>query len=297
MPTPPTNALRVTHAERGWPRDGVAWGQALALAFAPARSPELLPEPLKVLASGDVVVWACSLVVGGRELNAVLKLQPIRSAWGRLRARLKRSRHHRQRRGAALLAKAGIPCAPVVVILTSPGWEILVMEAVEGPTLLEWLMTPEPTRAADAAVLAALAHSFGAMRKHGLINGDNKPSNLVLSAGADGLAISVVDTVEIVHHAPRTLDSARIEMLADLLKEPIGHKCQPTAAQCLRALYCLAPEVRADRSALRTVWALVTAAVGDPRAHRPRDRMPRVERLARVQWTGKRSEQVESAGH
>lgn len=275
----PLTHLHIKRVHRG--EDPGAWARALAEPGWMERSRALKEEP------GSS--WVRHATLSGREVVVKGRLLNTGSRW--LKAALGYGHGDKHWRGAALLASKKIATArPLALAWGREGGvrvEVLVLEYLAGPTLLDWLAAASLNSRAEVrrehGGAAAVADHLFEMVAAGLFNRDHKPSNLiVLDAASTSPRIALIDCVGVRRQA---VDAG--PMLASLLIEPIGCGVAPRRALIMRFLthYCrrtatltpesggTAEEVRADvRAHWRHVASLV-AAHGDPR--------PRVDPLRR----------------
>ncbi|MCC6660033.1 MAG: hypothetical protein IT437_04015 [Phycisphaerales bacterium] len=220
-------------------------------------------EPLKV--EGGVAVRAA--IVCGAEV--VVKSWRLRGAT-RLKARLGLSRGARQWRGAHRVSRLGIRTARPIALIRGPDDEVLVMERLAGPTLLDTMARGGGDVRDDHQLAATIGGQVAAFGRW--FNRDHKPSNLIVLRDRGILSLAVIDTVAI-RRAPR--DSAA-RMLASLVLEPTGCGRPPRLPLRMRALRAyLAARGMTGRAARNALWRRVAAilqAHGDP--------TPRVDPLA-----------------
>ena len=240
--------MRVLKVAQG--EDGAAWAKALV-----AGAPE--PKELLKVDSG-CTVWRRRVL--GREV--VVKGWPLESPVGLWKLRLGLSRGRRHWRGAETLAATGIPTArPLTLIQTGP-LEMLAMEWLPGPTLLEVMARGGSGVRQEHGLAAAIGAQVARFGKW--FNRDHKPSNLMVTTDGEKLSLAVIDTVAIRRAKP----GSHARMLASLVLEPTGCGCPPRLALRMRTLtaYLLARGItgKQARSALwRRVEAIVRAH-GDP---------------------------------
>lgn len=177
-------------------------------------------------------VWRASLRVGGargREADGVIKVEPLGTPGKRILSLMHRTKAWRQWRGAERLREAGLGCTEPWAIVRGRGpggWvEAFIGGWIEGPTVLERLADPGLTPAEESRLAGLVGDQLAAMwsSRPYVINGDHKPSNLVVS----GDRLRVIDTLDISNARP-----LRPPMFEDLLREPLGCGLRPSAAAC-----------------------------------------------------------------
>lgn len=216
--------------------------------------------------------------------EVVVKCREL-SAWARVKCALGRGKGDRHWRGAALLTGKGVSTARVLALVRARvdgrECELLVMEWVEGATLLRVMAEVHAGRGLGVREQHALAREVGRQvaQMQELFNRDHKPSNLIVMEGV-GPRIAVVDCEGV----RRAAIPGAARMFASLVIEPTGCGVRPRRALMMRALRGwldesgVAEEASAAerRGMLRMMWgdvARVIAHHGDPR--------PRVDPLAR----------------
>jgi tRNA A-37 threonylcarbamoyl transferase component Bud32 len=230
--------------------DAAAWAGAIrAFDLDAART---------LKSDGDTAVYRAR-VLGG---DVVLKRWTLRTRADRAKAMLAASRGHRHWRGAMRLQNAGIPTARCIALALEQGhpprvW--LVMEQLEGCTLLEHMARPDEDVRAQHAIATAAGALVARLCRAGLSNRDLKPSNIVVSAGS-GPALTVIDCVAI--RRSRSL-RRRDSMLAALVLEPLGCGALPRRALLMRGLAAVQGPAPLKRRWVRV--AARVAAHGDPR--------------------------------
>lgn len=213
-----------------------AWAGALADASWARRS-----EVLKADADAGSWVRAATLTVAGMRHDVVIKARRLEAPLDRLKSHLGHGRGQRHIRGAALLSRFGIATAQPLALLRAeidgPEHEVLVLERLGGPTLLE-LMRDSRERELPLAIERALAAAVGAQAarfsRSRLRNRDYKPSNILVPRLNDaGAELAVIDCVAITR-PPLPATIAR--MLSSLVIEPLGCGVLPRRTLRLRAL-------------------------------------------------------------
>ncbi|HVZ93636.1 MAG TPA: hypothetical protein VG797_03915 [Phycisphaerales bacterium] len=185
----------------------------------------------------------------------------------------------RQWDGAELLMTEGFECARPVVLFRGRDErgrlvETLVLDHLEGRTLLEYMAARELSVEQEHVLADAVALVVRRLAEKRLVNGDAKPSNWVVrwGRGGDGGATEVarlafIDTVAV----GRDLQSTGvIDHLADLVIEAIGVGCLPRRSLLWRVVKGVAGE------GAKKVWREVAA-----RVERHGDATPRVDPLRR----------------
>ncbi len=203
-----------------------AWGAALGGEWL--RTARVLKQ------EGRASVLRATLL--GREV--VIK----QSLW---RPRLKElfglDRASSQWRGAQWLEAKGFPTARCLVLATSPRanyphHRYLVMEAIEGKSLLEHLAARDLSVRQELALARAVARQLVSLTLAGRYNRDHKPSNLIVqNPRSVDPTIAIIDTVAIRKLRPwRRADL--YAMFASLVIEPLGCGCPPRRALMMRVL-------------------------------------------------------------
>lgn len=198
------------------------------------------------------------------------------------------TRGNRQWRGARLLASRGFATPELLVLSRGKrrggllAWggnfvETIIIERVEGPTLLEAIAGRAPEIDAAQPKLARLAVAAGelvaAMSRAGLRNRDLKPSNIIVAPSPPAVAahrpytLVQIDTVGVKQQT----DADRAEMLFRLLVECVGTGHTPRRAQRWRAALAAADN---NPTIARTLWRAV-----ESRLHHHGDPTPRVNPL------------------
>lgn len=208
----------------------------------------------------------------------VVKCRPIGSLRRRVASVLGLGHAHRQWRGAQRVRDAGVetgtPLAMARADIDDVPCELLALEYVEGPTLLE-VMSQVTSNASDApsvrqqhAIARAAAESVKKLLAARRANRDHKPSNLVVVGGASAEPkIAVIDCVAIKRFGWFGIDEYEgEEMLASLMIEAIGCGCRPRGALWMRALRAAARDdcnSRAERRAnIRALFQDVVDLIG-----------------------------------
>jgi len=218
-PSPTVSALsnlRLVRYAPGWGHTPADFARALAAAT---------PVPLKSTThpvTGEKYVSVCRATLSiappskrakeqGRateSASVVVKINPLPTLGKRLRSLLKGTKHHRQWRGYERLYRAGVLAAKPLALLraTTPEGEaeVLLLEHVEGQTLLEILATRATGTPLPKRLRAVLSAAIVAHESHRLWNRDPKPSNVVLTQPpGKPLACAFIDTVGIERRSPR----------------------------------------------------------------------------------------------
>lgn len=269
MPTPPTQQVRVIRAAREFvfpPRvwadafGKIDWSSAACLSDKPGRS-----------------VWRATLDLPGGPSEIVVKVHLHRSFLDSLRSFCHLGRLRRQWRGAARLSRRGYRVARGLALLRGRdgghGLDVLVMESVPGPTLLE-LMARGGLSVRDehmvARTLGALVSLLDGERLH---SKDLKPSNIIVDP-EDPSVLTLIDS-DTVGHRPA-------HPLLPLVIEAVGMGVLPRRALLARVVkswawhewlnrpfeVALDPDLRYERELARRAWKEIDALVarhGDAR--------------------------------
>ncbi len=212
----------------------------------------------------------------------VVKVIPL-SLWGRVKAWMGQSRGWRQWQGTQILESVGIPTASALVLATrsSPGAELLVLQALSGPTLLRVMNDAQRVPLSplhERQLVNGLARTIGGLHALGYWNRDGKPSNFIVvdgSSESDGVPrVAVIDAVAIRRQGA---DGGRglARMLASLVIEPTG--CGISVRRTLRR--------RVMRAILTASWAASPEATWGAEKEDAEDGFARWERAsARHFW-------------
>lgn len=263
MVVPPTSSLR---AIRGSPAERALWTKRLG------QWPTDGPPGLEVLKAGDQVgVYA--LGVDGRPV--VLKCWRLSTIAHRAYAALRTTRGSRQWRGSRRLKEIGLRTPRSLALIRGRSGrdlvEVLIMERLDGRTLLEHLARPTLTPRAEHRVATTLALQCHTMLRAGIFNRDHKPSNLmVLHADQSIAEIAILDAVAIRPfvggghgHAPP---------FERLVLEAIGVGTMPRRSLMARFVRewtaCIHQAAGPpQREATRALWAQIASRIrdhGDP---------------------------------
>lgn len=219
---------------------------------------------------------ARSIVLGGRldTLDVVVKCVRLDRAQDSFSRLLGQTRGLRQWRGAALLASCGFAVADSLVLFRGSDSggrvvESMVMERVEGPTLLKVIAEDRRGRAGVEAEAVALeaGRLVRSMCDAGLRNRDLKASNVIVRpAGGVAARLVQIDTVGVFERAG---GGVKAEMLMRLAVEAIGVGAPPRRTLAWRGVRaaCGVPAGRAGREVVKALWRDVErllAAHGDP---------------------------------
>lgn len=192
------------------------------------------------------------------------------------------TRGDRHWKGSIWLRQHEFPTARVFVLaeadLGESRYELLIMERLDGPNLLEMIVASHQAIRAAPAVAASplrLQHATAEQAGRHLVrmimlgryNRDGKPSNLIVlgvpdgphdfvrststctSTGVDGsIQIAPIDTVAI-RRATSRHPHALEEMLAHLFIEPLGCRVPPRRTLCWRVVRSAADELNRHREA------------------------------------------------
>lgn len=258
MPPPPTENLRVVKYAQGWGYAASEWERALSEIDWTKPHAQGGPERLKIktLPDGtkDATVWRATLTLGKREHEVVLKVEPLDSIGKQIQSLLRRTKSFRQWRMAKLLEHEEVPAAqPLAVIRggNSPQREVLFLESVPGPTVLEAIAS-SPTPDARRKTARAVAQYLRDLESGNLWNADSKPSNLIVDQKAQPWRIVLVDTVAIRREPAYSrknpfadgslktrmclVSGGKQRMLRDLVLESMGTGMKLTRTDLMRVL-------------------------------------------------------------
>ncbi|MFB3430947.1 MAG: hypothetical protein ABL309_08500 [Phycisphaerales bacterium] len=259
----PTSRVRVVIPSVS---DGTELAGAKARSIARAVCAESFGASARVIKSDDRTTVLAGEAAG---YPVVVKALALDRAIDRIRSVVRRTRHWRQARGAAAVASAGLRVCHTHAIVrgTDPSGhrvEALIIERVEGPTLLRFASERSVGSGDDRELLDRLGEDVGKLVRAGRFNRDHKPSNIIVETQPDGRPVPVlIDTSDIRRaRTNRSLD----EMLAKLLIEATGTSVQVRTRDRLRiarvALGC-SGQRRELRDVLASVERIVDAH-GDP---------------------------------
>jgi len=180
-----------------------------------------------------------------------------------------RTRLWRQARGSERVRSCAVPSALTYALVRGVDGsghrvEALILERVEGPTLLRAASDRSLDPARARILLDRVGQGVGTLHRSGLYNRDHKPSNLIVSACDAGDPLPVlIDTADIRAREP---SDALERMLAKLLIEATGTGVSVHAREQVRVARAALASSGQDRDLddlLRAVRAIV-AAHGDP---------------------------------
>jgi tRNA A-37 threonylcarbamoyl transferase component Bud32 len=194
------------------------WADALA-SFNPSEA-QLLKQD-----SGTAVYRTTMLA-----LAVVIKRWDLTGPAARLKSLLGASRAHRHWRGADRLLKNNISTAQPYVLARSGRAQWLVMQALEGKTLLEHMRDQDLSVKQSHALARDIGRQLADFDLAMVYNRDHKPSNLIVVGDQAQRSVAVIDTVAI----RKGLDHAR--MMASLLIEPTGCQLRVRSALAMRVL-------------------------------------------------------------
>lgn len=259
----PTSRVRVVIPSVS---DGTELAGAKARSIARAVCTESFGASARVIKSDDRTTVLAGEAAG---YPVVVKALALDRAIDRIRSVVRRTRHWRQARGAAAVASAGLRVCHTHAIVrgTDPSGhrvEALIIERVEGPTLLRLASERSVGSGDDRVLLDRLGEDVGKLVRAGRFNRDHKPSNIIVETQPDGRPVPVlIDTSDIRRaRTNRSLD----EMLAKLLIEATGTSVQvPTRdrVRIARAALRCSGQRRELRDVLASVERIVDAH-GDP---------------------------------
>jgi tRNA A-37 threonylcarbamoyl transferase component Bud32 len=213
--------------------------------------------------------------------DVVIKVRELRGIAERVKWAAGAARGFRHWRGATWLMDHGFGTARPLVLASDGSREWLVMEAIEGKTLLEHIAARDLTVREEHALAKEVGRHVSAMRKAGWFNRDFKPSNVMVRL--DRRSIACIDCVAI-----RRGGDGAVRMLHALAVEPTGLGVLPRKALLARVVWSMVEAdfegnqegveaVRLARWATRRAfWRLVRESLrrhGDP--------TPRTNPLAR----------------
>ncbi len=211
---------------------------------APAAGLRILKQDDTRVAAGPHALVLHATLAGR---TVIIKRSPL-GLIGTLKSLTGNSKGWRHVRNAAWLVERRLPTAPVLLLARHAGAEILVMDALPGPSLLELMASPETTLSEQHALADAAGALVARVVHAGRYNRDHKPSNLIvthLSPAAADLAI--IDCVAFIRPGPLTRPiQAPLRMLSSLVIEPMGCGVLPRQALLMRGL----------RAYLRHSWHL-----------------------------------------
>ena len=214
------------HPRRHGPQaDGPQWAKAL--------SHEPWAESATVLKrEGGCRVLAARL----RDRDVVLKFYSHRGPVRRARARLGVASGDRHWAGAALLAAEEVPCPEMLALVSRRSGPVredcLIMEKLDGQTLLRWLAEVKGGRvpvSRQHAVARAVGAQVGCILAAGLHNRDHKPSNLIVRFEGERPIVAVADC-QGVKRLEREKSRHTVRMQASLALEAIGTGVLPRRA-------------------------------------------------------------------
>ncbi len=214
-----------------------------------------------------------TLVLRARVLSrdVVVKRWDLVTLLSRLKSLAGISRAFRQWHGAQWLSALDIPTARCLALITESRdgrvRQFLVMEALNGPSLLDCLASPLLSPRQEHRLARAIARQLVTLTLAGRYNRDHKPSNLiVLRADTPDPVPAIIDTVAINKLRPwRRADL--YAMFASLVIEPIGCGRPPRRSLMMRVL------VEHQRELLRRIPGLLPDGSAARRAARHLDWM------------------------
>lgn len=271
--------MRVVRVGRG--EDAQAWAEALARFDAAGA--DVLKE--------DETRGVYRARMGGR--TVIVKRWEVCGLWARARAWARLTAADRHWRAARWLTRHGIATARCLALAlerqkhTGPWLRVwLVMEAVEGQSVLHWLARGNLGARDQQALVRAVAAQAGQLYAQGRCNRDHKPSNLI--------ALRLDPTADQKHAAPgRTWRVAMVDcaglrrwgqaarMLAAMMIEPMGCGVGVRRALWARGLeaFVQATGTREPEASRRTKRRLAQAVARLVSGHG--DPAPRIDPLAR----------------
>lgn len=177
-------------------------------------------------------------------LRVVIKRRTRSGLSDRIKWVCGQSRHHRHWRGAEWLLAHGFGAARPLVLAVVGKQEWLVMEEVEGKSLLQVIADGGLSVRDEHQLARDVGRHLSALGKAGHFNRDHKPSNLIVERrrlgeklswkpkqpGRDGFSISIIDSVAIRR------GKEPVRMLHALAVEPLGLRTLPRRSILARVL-------------------------------------------------------------
>lgn len=209
--------------------------------------------------------------------GVVVKALALDRLKDRVRAVVRLSRHWRQARGSETVRDAGVDAPPVLAIVrgVDPSGhrvEALIMDRVDGPTLLRAASDRALSSRGQRLLLDRIGFGVGRLARQGVFNRDHKPSNLIVGSDEAGDPLLVlIDCADIRRAAT---SRALVGMLSKLLIEANGTGVSVSAREQVRVARAARREAEFDLP-LGELLAQVRRDVeahGDPR--------PKVDPLA-----------------
>ena len=248
--------------QKGPGQDGAQWARALADPAWRDRAEVLKKD-------GDVQV----LLVEMLGKMVVIKQWNVSRFKRRVQSMFNATPAWRHWRGALLLKKKGIRTAEPIALfryIHEGTWiEVLVMEALNGRSVLEHLATGELSVRQEHLLARAIASQLNTLTNAGIRNRDHKPSNLIVTHIDDNEAsVAIIDCVGIKRDSSFMSDEP-LDMMISLMLEPAGCNCPPRRTLMMRVLrsYDGAVDDIDWRDVRRDAWEHVSCLVqnhGDP---------------------------------
>ncbi len=246
---PPTQGLRVARYAEGGGYSPDQWARALAGVDWSAA--ELLSD------KPDSSVWRATLVVQKRPMALVIKCEPITGLKRRVQRLLGTTHAHRHWRGAELLMRHGFrtaePKAIVYGVRDGVTIECLIMEALDGRSLLDYLADPTIPVRSQHEIATRVGNWTARIWGKGIFNRDHKGSNILVPAQR-GSEPALIDCVGLRYRdrLEQRLDGDRImdlyAMLGKIMIEARGCGAEPRRSVAMRG-YFGAFSVEQDRMA------------------------------------------------
>lgn len=292
VPTPAVDLrftdLRVVRYAESWGYAAGEWARAIASAG------DVRPLKQRTTDDGEAWVSVCraELPLGATRARTepravVIKIERLSSVRKRVQALFRKTKAHRQWRGALIAQHAGVRAAQALAVLhgrdaAGRHVELLVLEAIPGKTLLEHM--DEVARSVSPLSVREqhrLAEAVGRFYVNAIIaaaNGDPKPSNVIVLNDAaehdDVLSrFAFVDTTDV-----QATKGSPDWSLAMVQIESLGCRCPVRIGLRMRALRAFAAERKASahdtrplRTHMRGLIQTLTEIVGREHDHTPKD--------------------------
>lgn len=213
--------VRVIRLAEG--EDGMSWAGQVSAGLWRTQG-EILKEDGSRLVARAMIL--------GRDV--VIKQWPFGSMKRRAQALCGRTPALRHWSGAQLLAETGVETAPLIALIRGEAHEWLVMEAVEGPSVLECMADESLTNRERHALARSLGRLVATLVLRNIFNRDMKPSNLLVTEmGEDEVRLVVIDCGGVRRQRG---GRGRYRMLASLAIEPVGVGLQLESTHIMRCV-------------------------------------------------------------